>query len=451
MSLHQTPLAIERFDPAPDPAPARSPLPLPAPAAEAAGSRRRRLWELDDHAHCPVVGVCLPLATVRRIAAKVLELPADLDDYELHCGLVQACKQRDLASEAVQKELDRRYALAVAAAAKQRGAAALAGWWDAALAAGTDLAGPFWAALTHPRCDADLERRILGTIHMLQHQIGAERRVGHKRFAELQAQHAALGCELAEVQRRHRRQMDELTAHNVRLQTDAQRMQAALITRDAMLAQLRARQSDPDVSAARTRERFALLRRQQLLEARLTQLQQALGEAQQECQRLAHRAAAAEAALAQREAEQAAQETAAGAPAPLPQLAERAVLCVGGRRASVPLYRRTIERSGARFLHHDGGNENSPAQLEATLAAADLVICQTGCISHAAYWRVKHHCKRTGKQCVFVETPSRAALERALDEVGRRMQGTGSEPAPPASTVEAPGAQRATDVSVPAA
>jgi hypothetical protein len=49
-----------------------------------------------------------------------------------------------------------------------------------------------------------------------------------------------------------------------------------------------------------------------------------------------------------------------------------------------------------------------------TLAAADLVICQTGCISHDAYWRVKDHCKRTGKRCVFVENPSRSGLQRAL-------------------------------------
>ncbi len=41
--------------------------------------------------------------------------------------------------------------------------------------------------------------------------------------------------------------------------------------------------------------------------------------------------------------------------------------------------------------------------LEDVLAAADLVICQTGCVSHDAYWRVQEHCKRTGKQCVLVD------------------------------------------------
>ena len=80
-----------------------------------------------------------------------------------------------------------------------------------------------------------------------------------------------------------------------------------------------------------------------------------------------------------------------------------------------------IEQRGGRFLHHDGGEEDSSARLDATLAAADLVICQTGCISHSAYWRVKDHCKRTGKRCVFVESPSSAGLKRALISLAPAM------------------------------
>ncbi|MCA1325864.1 DUF2325 domain-containing protein [Herbaspirillum sp. alder98] len=44
--------------------------------------------------------------------------------------------------------------------------------------------------------------------------------------------------------------------------------------------------------------------------------------------------------------------------------------------------------------------------LEASIVAADLVICQTGCLSHGAFWRVQDHCKRTGKTCVMVEQPA---------------------------------------------
>ena len=45
------------------------------------------------------------------------------------------------------------------------------------------------------------------------------------------------------------------------------------------------------------------------------------------------------------------------------------------------------------------------AAFDASLAAADLVICQTGCISHDAYWRVQDQCRRTGKPCILVDQP----------------------------------------------
>lgn len=50
--------------------------------------------------------------------------------------------------------------------------------------------------------------------------------------------------------------------------------------------------------------------------------------------------------------------------------------------------------------------------LEASLVAADLVICQTGCLSHGDYWRVQDHCRRTGKACVIVEQPDAIRIMR---------------------------------------
>ena len=39
------------------------------------------------------------------------------------------------------------------------------------------------------------------------------------------------------------------------------------------------------------------------------------------------------------------------------------------------------------------------------LTEADLVICQTACIGHGAYWQVEEHCRRTGTPCMLVERP----------------------------------------------
>ena len=48
--------------------------------------------------------------------------------------------------------------------------------------------------------------------------------------------------------------------------------------------------------------------------------------------------------------------------------------------------------------------------LEASCAAADLVICQTGCLSHGDYWRVQDQCRRTGQTCVLVEQSAAARV-----------------------------------------
>jgi len=51
-------------------------------------------------------------------------------------------------------------------------------------------------------------------------------------------------------------------------------------------------------------------------------------------------------------------------------------------------------------------------ELEASLSAADLVICQTGCLSHGEYWRVQDHCRRTGKTCVLTGRPDALRIVR---------------------------------------
>ena len=95
-------------------------------------------------------------------------------------------------------------------------------------------------------------------------------------------------------------------------------------------------------------------------------------------------------------------------------LSGKCILCVGGRSGAVDAYRREVEQRGGSFLHHDGGLEESLHRIDSALAAADLVICQAGCISHNAYWRVKEQCKRTGKQCVFIKSSGVSSFGRIV-------------------------------------
>lgn len=382
----------------------------PALPPAAAGSRRRRLWDLDGHAHCPVLGVCLPLPALRKLATKVLGQQAPADDYELHCVAVAECKQRTPLAEAVQRELDARSQRALRDSASLKTSEALSQWWRQALGR-HELAAALWGTLTHPRCTPELAKRVEGDVHMLQHQAGMATRVDMLRFEALREENAALGRELAAAQQRHTRQEQEHTRVDQLQQTEIARLRAQLVGQESTVTHLRDQLRRLEAAAPDLPARLALARQCDELRERQQELQRLVLKAQQEAERQRRRAEEAEAM----------QQRTAPAPFPervgedrLPALDERAILCVGGRTASVPAYRQLVERSGARFLHHDGGEEDSAARLDTTLSAADLVICQTGCISHSAYWRVKDHCKRTGKRCIFVENPSSAGLKRAL-------------------------------------
>ena len=385
-------------------------------------SRRKRLWELTHKHHCHIVGVCFEVSELRRLISRLVKVPTLISDFELHRSTVQACASRCRVSEFLHKSLEKRYALSIAQFRELRTQTELAIRWRTAVCSG-DVAHVLWAILTHPQCDEGLEEAIYGELHMLQHQVGSAQR--HERLAlhTLQRENSTLLRELASAQ---------------------QRTSAARDQRVNEITQLR------QALAALHSERSGL-------QARLATLQEAVDTAQgdfpdiQDRERLAKRAKTAEAQCVALRAQLRAQEAQAEhwhrqylrvttervreataittAPAALAehtsrcdnkaacQLSGKQVLCIGGRPGVIGFYRQLVEDQGGQFSHHDGGIEENLAQLEPSLAAADAVICQTGCINHNAYWRVKDFCKRTGKPCIFVKTPGISSFQRGLAQL----------------------------------
>lgn len=379
-------------------------------AAEAShgGSRRRRIWELGQASHCPLVGVALPLNALRKLVERVTGGRLLHDDYDIHVGAVGECALRNPLSEALQKELERRYAADVARFRSARTTGEVGALWAQAVDAG-NVPGAFWAALTHARCTPGLEQQMCRDIHMVQHQAGACVRADMDKYKALVAEHARLVHELARAQGRCQALLQEKTAQVERYEQQLMAGRAALIAKDTDIHQLRSELArlQAQVPELETRKRLAnrvaqMEEREAALRAQVAALKAARG-------------AAAETQAAPMVAEMPADLPSMPVEVPV-RLVNRSVLCVGGRSGSVPVYRNVIERVGAQFAHHDGGLEDSAGQLDASLAAADLVICQTGCISHHAYWRVKDHCKRTGKRCIFVDNPSVSSLVRGLQE-----------------------------------
>ncbi len=396
----------------------------PEAANRPAGSRRRRLWEISAHCHCALLGVCLPASVLRRVMERAARAPMSGDDYEVHVAAVNEARRRSPLVEAVQKELEQRHAVTVRRFNGAKSPDALLTLWEEHAGRG-DVGGALWAALTHPRCDAATEEKIYRRVHMLQHQAGAGCQNDAARLTTLTAEKTALTEEVERARERYRVLQAERGQEQASQNAEIGRLRSELAARDALVKELRDNVDRIKRDAEDLETRQALTERIGILTEKNRELTARLAPSN-------HGVATAQTATTPPTGSLPALAGATSEPiqitlAPLaegtrpsdavpPPPDTRAVLCVGGLHRAVAVYRNIVEKRGGRFIHHDGGREDSVHRLEANLAAADLVVCQAGCISHSAYWQVKEHCKRTGKRCIYLEKPSASALSRGLAE-----------------------------------
>ncbi|HTU63009.1 MAG TPA: DUF2325 domain-containing protein [Polyangiales bacterium] len=91
---------------------------------------------------------------------------------------------------------------------------------------------------------------------------------------------------------------------------------------------------------------------------------------------------------------------------------------VGGRTHLVPYYRALIEDRGGKFLHHDGGLEQSLEAVTRVLCNVDVVICPVDCVSHAACLLAKQACRNLAKPFVPLRSAGLSSLARAVQGMG---------------------------------
>ncbi|MDD5391285.1 MAG: DUF2325 domain-containing protein [Gallionellaceae bacterium] len=375
--------------------------------------RRRKLWEIANKYHCPIVGTCLTVEELRKLARRAgLEGWDSESDYTLHSTAVGLARDRNELSEPMQKWLERKFEATVKRFAKAKSADELLSLWRMAMARG-EAASALWAALSHGLADERVAHLVYEDIHMLSHQVGAASRADLAELARLRRTEAELTLKLERQLERHAAQLAEKEEE---LRSLGRRLASAAPARE---------NSGMDDGTAR--QRIAEL------EQRLEAEAQCAARAEKRCGELA-----AQAAELNRKAEElqgeweAAEEalTRALTPPACRDCAEsregrcasgdfsgRCILCVGGRSGLADHYRSLVERSNGRFVHHDGGLEDNPKRLQILLCAADAVICPADNVSHGAYYVVKRLCKQYGKPCVLLKRSGLSTFARGLAEL----------------------------------
>ena len=411
---------------------------LPTGAAPAV--RARKLWDNDPGFNCSIVGTCLSLGELRRIARKLRLGHLDsASEMELHSYFVRAARgegERKLAARLMQKTLERKFRTTVQRFARARTAEDLRQRWLAAREAG-DIPGPYWALMTHPAATQALLDEVFGDVHMLSHLVGASNRADLRRLGELESERDSLAAELASANRRQ-------------------------AERERDVRDLEARLGEANSTARRHEEANRRLRR---LEdgSEVVALRDAVAELRRSLDELERRAGAAERRLAEDDGKVAVHaganqrleeelheirvenealeselrgwiardcdgncegcEECVDAPAAV-DLGGQRVLYVGGRTRMTQHFRALVERCNGRFIHHDGGLEDAQGRLEEILGRADAVLCPMDCISHGASVRAKKFCKRYAKPVIMLRSSGISSFTRGLHEVARGLSTT---------------------------
>jgi hypothetical protein len=387
---------------------------------------RKRLWDLDPHFHCSIVGTCLALPDLRKMAAKArIVLQADAPDYRLHGMFTRAAAapgpvEKGLA-RLMDKALEKRHARSLAKFRRAGTPEALEALWEEALGGG-DIPGPYWALMSHALAPKSLLERAFGEVHMLSHLVGASNRADVRHLAAMESRQEELESLVHETEARRHRELEAKQGEIAQLRAtlEEERNRSRAMARrleqvgEGACQDLRVRTLEATVEGLRDRLNREAWRADRL-QGKLAEAERRLSDIHADRDALRGRLGERLADL--RSLEAVLHGVVDDHPVARPDLGGRTVLYVGGRARAIPGLRKLVETSNGRFLHHDAGREDGRAHLSDMLATADLVVCPVDCVSHDACLKCKRACKERGTPFAPLPSSGMGAFARYLHDV----------------------------------
>lgn len=384
---------------------------------------RRKLWQLPPVYHCSLLGVCLGLDEMRRVASRLgLCTSARASDYEIHHQLVHLAGVAGRESRRLDRYLEEKFARALRAFRVHRDEATLRKGWEQSLDAEDDLGGSYFALLTHPALEKTLAQEAMGHVHMLSHvAASALRRVR----AELERARTRVAEHEAALERERRariRQTNRLLRYRQRMKerdrasgSSASDMPSSAVSLSPSASmegpspggaadevrEIRGRLEKSEHERRAWRRLYRRARRQiEALESDVSRAPTVSDIGESHFPVPEERSAGPE-----------------GKSTRLPcDLAGRVVAYVGGRGRVVPRLRALTERCNGRFVYHDGGLQERAGRIDESLAGSDIVVVPLDCVSHDASRRLKRRCRAQGKTILWLRSASVSAFESALEQ-----------------------------------
>jgi len=409
-----------------------SPLPIPDLSNTVKKhTSRLKVWEVSSHYYCAALGTCLTLKELRQIGKKAsIEGISTWTDYEMHVFFIHALNEKCYVSIQVNKLLDKKYKINILHFSKTKTEEDRIVLWNKAIASG-DIAGAFWALLTHPNTVDNTLFQVYGKVHMLSHLSGATARIDMREFHQLEQRNQELESQIKKNKKVVKKKFDKKETYIKQLKTQlatAQSEKKVLQTAQQELEKIkhsplveslqhRLNQLTIDFNNAVTRSVRAEASAQNWKQ-HATREQQQKQTLEQQLNDLSEEKLSIENILSQLLAKQQTDKSdCATCPNSNPDLCGRCVLYIGGRTGQYSHFRQLVEQQNGQFIHHDGGREDGHQKLASIVSKADVVLCPLDCVSHNAMNAVKRHCQNNTKQLVFIPHASLSAFSKGLSEV----------------------------------
>lgn len=365
--------------------------------------RRLALWEIDGSLQCSIIGTCLSdqdlLTAVRKHR---LQIDRNAHSYDLHSYCVRAANEDCALARSLNKLLEHGFAGAIRLMGRAKTDEEVRLVWDR-LRDGGQIAGGYWAVMSHTHVPASFKTRVFGEVHMLSHLHGHGASQLANRLKQVEHRCADLESRL------RRSETAKLEAFTARDAARARTSPQALADRGDGSAAVR-HQAEPDRALRRLQRKLAKCERALIVaRARARQAEAQLSHLSA-TRRLVRRPATHDI-----DTRSVSEHQARRAPTP------HRVLYLGGRTAIVPHLRTVAAARVAAFFHHDGGIEDSLHRIEEMIAACDAVVCPVDCVSHGACRMAKAICQRLNRRFLPISTASRSGFERALDQLVAAM------------------------------
>lgn len=380
---------------------------LPNDGEMKSGAQRLRSWEIPSTFHCSIIGTCLTAGELRQVLIKTGQDDArTATDHALHgCG-VRLAGQRDQAAKLLNKALDKRHEASIKRIPRQADEAELRQIWRASFDRG-DIAGPYWALMTHPGSTQTLIREIFGEVHMLSHLVGSASRLDIARLTQLKKDLERARQKAARQEQRLKVAADERTDQQQRIR----QLEERLIQAEAIAASVARPMASRENAAALLHPDDA---RTAVLSQKIAEMEEkheALRNAADRLQALNHALLreneALEAAIATNPREHSARPSPPGP-----------ILYVGGRRNLFDHLRTCAESRNVDLLLHDGGMEDSTTLLPALIGQAATVLFPVDHISHTAAGILKRLCREQDKPYTPLRSAGLASFLAAISGGG---------------------------------